>query len=653
MTGFDVSHLRVGLAGAHSSMAKRAPCDLSAGDLYVSPAEGANVTSSSDVTFKWDTSCLTSTTEVDLYLYTTSRGLLHSFPGVDFAKGEYNAGTLDPKWWNYTAKASVYLSIVDANTPRFLSSIPIGPTFQLLTAADQLSTTIVQGGSTAVVAASAAIASSKAAAQATATASSGNGTAAGAASDDPGMFSSAIAPPGGLSKAVIAVAVVVPVVIVALIVGLYVKFARIREREKRKRWSEHVDRRMSVISGDWRQGGATGSVYSAQGGSGGARPMSMARSSMVSTGAAGAGRPVSAWTKGSSVYAVENNVAGRGAMGFRGQGGEPSQQQGRPSSQLRPASIFTVSNADLAMLPAGGRSSHISFADAPNARQSRVSFGDALIRPSKSSLSINVVPRQHGESDDPRRMSRAEPSPTAGRHSIDGAHAMVGHVTRGDPMTVSPSQASGPFAVPAVPARTGFFSAITSAVGKRDKKSSASAATEAKPPAEDWAQAEATRRSADRMRDMEDLTIRRSVAISQYSARSSVHAQQQQQQQQQQDRQGAVSPSVYEDPVEELAANQSPVAPPVTVTAGGQGSTVRSPSPMGMMGMPLAGAANPDQLLAAYAAARAAAKSPTAGLGQAIDEQPANPVVLAEPAPAAGMSQAHARVFDEDAAERK
>lgn len=30
-----------------------------------------------------------------------------------------------------------------------------------------------------------------------------------------------------------------------------------------------------------------------------------------------------------------------------------------------------------------------------------------------------------------------------------------------------------------------------------------------------------------------------------------------------------------------------------------------------------------------------------------------NPVVLAEPAPAAGMSQAHARVFEEDAAERK
>lgn len=551
-----------------------APCDLSAGDLYVSPAAGADITSSSDVTFKWDTSCLTSTTDVDLYLYTTSRGLLHSFPGVDFSKGEYNAGQLDPKWWNYTAKASVYLSIVDANLPRFLSNVPIGPTFQLSTAPEQLSTTIVQGGSTAVVAASAAIASSKAAAQATATPSR-NGTAAGAASDDPGMFSSAIAPPGGLSKAVIAVAVVVPVVIVALLVGLYVKFARIREREKRKRWSEHVDRRMSVISGDWRQG-VTGSVYSA---GGGARPMSMARSSMVSTGAAGAGRPVSAWTKGSSVYAVENNVAGRGAMGFRGQGESAPQQQGRPSSQLRPASIFTVSNADLATLPAGVRSSHISFADAPNARQSRVSFGDALIRPSKSSLSINVVPKQHG--GDARRMSRGEPSPTAGRHSIDGAHAMVGHVTRGDPTTISPSQASGPFAVPAVPARTGFFSAITSAVGKRDKKS---AATDAKP-AEDWAQAEATRRSADRMRDMEDLTIRRSVAISQYSARSSVYGQQQ-------DRQGPASPSVYEDPVEELAANQSPVAP-VSTAAAGQGSAVRSPSPMGMMGMPLAGGMSP------------------------------------------------------------
>lgn len=543
----------------------------SADEIYLSPAEGASITSSSDVTFKWDTSCLTGTTDVDLYLYTTSKGLLHSFPGVDFSKGEYNAGQLDPKWWNYTTKANVYLSIVDANLPRFLSDTPVGPTFQLLTAAEQLSTTVVQGGSTVVVAASAAIASSKAAAQATATATaSGNGTAAGAASDDPGMFSSALAPPGGLSKAVIAVAVVVPVVIVALLVGLYVKFARIREREKRKRWSEHVDRRMSVISGDWRQG-ATGSVYSAGGGA--ARPMSMARSSMVSTGAGGAGRPVSAWTKNSSVYAVENNVAGRGANGFRGPGEPPQQQQGRPTSQLRPASIFTVSNADLATLPAGVRSSHISFADAPGGtRQSRVSFGDALIRPSKSSLSINVVPRQHADAADPRRMSRAEPSPTAGRHSIDGAHAMVGHVTRGDHTQVSPSQSSGPFAVPAVPARTGFFSSITSAVAKRDKKPAAA-------PVEDWQQADATRRSADRMRDMEDLTIRRSVAISQYSARSSVYGQAQNR---------AASPSVYDDPVEELAqANQSPVAP--QTVAGGQGSAVRSPSPMGIMGMPLPG----------------------------------------------------------------
>lgn len=552
------------LARFARSFVRSATCDLSAGDLYVSPTEGANITSSSDVTFKWDTSCLTSTTSVDLYLYTTSKGLLHSFPGVDFSKGEYNAGQFDPKWWNYTARANVYLSIVDANTPRFLSNIPAGPTFSLVTAADQLSTTIVQGGSTAVVAASAAIASSKAAAQATATAST-NGTAAGAASDDPGMFSSAIAPPGGLSKAVIAVAVVVPVVIVALLVGLYVKFARLREKEKRKRWSEHVDRRMSVISADWRQG-ATASIHS--GGAGGARPGSMARSSLVSAGGA---RPVSTWTKNSSVYAVENNFAGRGANGFRGPGGEPS--QGRPTSQLRPASIFTVSNADLATLPAGVRSSHISFADAPGAtRQSRVSFGDALIRPSKSSLSINVVPKQQ---TDTRRMSRAEPSPTAARHSIDGAHAMVGHVTRGDHTQVSPSQASGPFAVPAVPQqRTGFFSSITSAVGKRDKKP---APVE---PAEDWQQAEATRRSADRMRDMEDLTIRRSAAISQYSARSSLYAGQQQ---------GNVppSPSVYDDPVEELAANQGPGVP--GVVAGGQGSAVRSPSPMGIMGMPLPG----------------------------------------------------------------
>lgn len=551
--------------------------------MYLFPTQGANITSSADVTFKWDTTCLPTTTSIDLYLYTSSQGLLHSFPGVEYAKGEYNAGQFDPKWWNYTTKASVYLSIVDANQPRFLSDIPLGPTFQLYTAKEQLSTTIVQGGTTIVAAASAVIASSKAAAKATATASV-NGTAAGAASDDPGMFSSAIAPPGGLSKAVMAVAIVVPIVVVALLVGLYVKFARLREQEKRKRWSEHVDKRMSVISADWRQGAPRGSLIS----QGGARPMSMARSSMVS----GAGaRPTSTWTRDSSVYAVENNTAGRGAVGYRNgppppgarphsmSGGRPQSMLSgdRPASQLRPQSIFTVSNSDLATMPGGVRNSHVSFAGgAPGTRQSRVSFGDTLIRPSKSSLSVNVVASNSGRDIHNKRMSRAEPSPTAGRHSIDGSAAMSATI-------VSPTQADGPFAVPAVPTRSGsaiggvsgFFSSITSAVGKRDKNKTPATrpSSEAVDAGEDWRQAEATRRSADRVRDLETSIKRRSQAISQYSTRSNVGAA------------GALpSPSVYdehEDRVEELTNAVSPVAGNVTTM------------PMGMMGMPVPGGKSP------------------------------------------------------------
>ncbi|KAI5451497.1 hypothetical protein NCC49_001800 [Naganishia albida] len=588
MSALDLARFRVGLAGAGAgagahkrAVEKRAPCDLANGDLYLFPTEGSNLTSSADVTFKWNPTCLPTTTSIDLYLYTSSQGLLHSFPGVEYAKAEYNAGQFDPAWWNYTTKANVYLSIVDANQPRFLSDIPLGPTFSLYTAKEQLSTTIVQGGTTIVTAASAVIASSKAAARATATANV-NGTAAGAASDDPGMFSSALAPPGGLSKAVMAVAIVVPIVVVALLVGLYVKFARLREQEKRKRWSEHVDRRMSVISADWRQGAPRASMVSA---GGGARPMSMARSSVVS--GAAAARPVSAWTRDSSVYAVENNIAGRGAVGYRpGPGARPHSIAGagrpqstlssdRPASQLRPQSIFNVSNADLATLPAGVRNSHISFAGAPGTRQSRVSFGDTLIRPSKSSLSVNVITSNASKDTSNKRMSRVEPSPTAGRHSIDGA-------------LVSPSQADGPFAVPSVPVPArgggvgGFFSSITSAVGKRDKNRPA-AETE-----EDRRQAEATRRSADGIRDAESILLRRSQAISQYSQRSTNNA-------------GGAgplpSPSVYDEPedrVEELTNAASP-APPA----------------MGMMGMPLPGpTANPDQLLAAYAAARAGAKSP-------------------------------------------
>lgn len=93
------------------------------------------------------------------------------------------------------------------------------------------------------------------------------------------------------------------------------------------------------------------------------------------------------------------------------------------------------------------------------------------------------------------------------------------------------------------------------------------------------------------MRDLETSIKRRSQAMSQYSTRSNAGAA------------GALpSPSVYdeqEDRVEELTNAVSPVAGNVTTM------------PMGMMGMPVPGAtANPDQLLAAYAAARASAKSP-------------------------------------------
>ncbi|KAJ9095985.1 hypothetical protein QFC21_005347 [Naganishia friedmannii] len=676
-------------------MVERATCDLSAGDLYLSPKSGANVASSSAVTFKWDTTCLPSVTSIDLYLYTTAQGLLHSYPGVDYSKGEYSVGELDPRWWNYTTKASVYLAIVDANVPRWLSSVPVGPTFDVYTAKDALSTTIVQAGTTIVTAASAVIASSKSASKATNTAAA-NGTAAGAASDDPGMFSSALHPAGGLPRGAIAAAIVVPVLAVGLLVALYVKFARLREREKRKRWSQHVDQRMSVLSADWRHGappGATGSVYSQSGAAGGATAAA-ARSSMFSTAngaVGGAGRPVSAWTKNSSVYGMENNVAGRGVAAFRPpqQPLQEGQQQRRSiidsSSSSggggggRPASIFTVSNADLATMPGGVRTSHVSFAGAPGGqaqRQSRVSFGDAL-RPSRSTLSVNVLASSSSHSgklassgnggsngNGGNRMSLAETSPTAGRHSIDGAHAMMMASSRSVPSpsrrgdnvtTVSPSQAAGPFAVPAVPARArsgstsgggggvaGFFSSISSAVGLKDKKTSSSTTTASGtrggrvpvPSAgtEEWKQAEATRRSADGVRDMEAIMLRRSQAISQYSTRSTVasHYENEEQGRHQSrfEQQGG-----EDDEIELLdTAVTSPVVAPGGGGGGGgghsangsgnSGTMMRAPSPMGMMGMPMSATANPDQMLAAYAAARmAGAKSPTAGIGQSIEQQ--------------------------------
>jgi hypothetical protein len=55
-----------------------------------------------------------------------------------------------------------------------------------------------------------------------------------------------------LSKGKIAAAVLLPLLFIAAAIAIYLKMLRAKGIEKRKRWSEAVDKRMSTISTDWK-----------------------------------------------------------------------------------------------------------------------------------------------------------------------------------------------------------------------------------------------------------------------------------------------------------------------------------------------------------------------------------------------------------------
>ena len=405
---------------------------------------------STDVTIEWDSSCF-STDQVDIYLYSyasssldTTTGMIQGWKGVANSGGSYNAGGFSPAWWNNTADASLNILISEGNSSPFTAGVP-GPIFTIQATSEQLATATSQ----------------PAAVTQTKTAADGSITTT---TDSDGLFQTAkLEKPPGLAKGAMAAAIVVPVVVVGILVGLYIKFARMREREKRKRWSEHVDRRMSTISGDWRSGGG-----STAGGPGGVR------SSMISNGTRATSVYFSNGDARGSIYSVapDNNMAGAGAggakriprVGLNSTSGSEMRQ-----SQLR-QSVFNASTTDV-------RQSRISFAD--DVRKSRVSFSDVggPLRPTKSNLS--------GLANNGMGARRPVSHFDGERHSIDNSRLASARLSsKLDDETefvVSPTQASGPFTVPSsrippVPAlpekKAGLFSALSSAVGLKDKKGS-------------------------------------------------------------------------------------------------------------------------------------------------------------------------------------
>jgi len=197
------------------------------GGFYTNPTSGSSINSLNALNITWDTSCLTPAGNVvDIYLYAPSASTprIHIWESVPYKQGWYNA-TLMPRWWNSTASEQLQLLIIESGDAPFMATLPPGPVFTATYVAP----------------------------------SSGTPAAADTSlnSDDSGITTvaatSSSSSKSGLSKGKIAAATIMPL-LVAIALGLawfWIKRSRAKGKVERKKWTEKVDQRMSVVSADW------------------------------------------------------------------------------------------------------------------------------------------------------------------------------------------------------------------------------------------------------------------------------------------------------------------------------------------------------------------------------------------------------------------
>ncbi|KAF8487755.1 hypothetical protein JB92DRAFT_2836542 [Gautieria morchelliformis] len=205
----------------------------SSGAFYKSPKQGDTIDTSQPLTIQWDTSlnCFSSQ-GVDIYLYApySSKSMIHAWGAVSYSSGSFQA-PLVGSWWNSTSgPIQLQLGFVESGTPAFLSPVPPGPMFSSTFNATDFGLKNPTGGS-----------------------GTSNSTTSSDASGG-GIFQTIgnAWKSSGLPKGSIAAAVIVPLIAVAIAIFIYVKFQRAKEAEKRKRWSQAVDKRMSTISTEWK-----------------------------------------------------------------------------------------------------------------------------------------------------------------------------------------------------------------------------------------------------------------------------------------------------------------------------------------------------------------------------------------------------------------
>ncbi|KAI0086026.1 hypothetical protein BDY19DRAFT_895468 [Irpex rosettiformis] len=222
-----MSHLKkVRLGHAVPQQHKKRGDSCASGGFYLNPTAGQTVSSSDAFAISWNTTCM-STKAVDIYLYApgAEKSLIYRWETVDFASGSYQT-TLKPKWWNSTSSVNLQLSIVQAGTMPFMADLPAGPIFS-----------------------------------ATYTAPSG-ATPANADTSVPEsgvQVVNNVETHHGLSGGKIAAAVIIPLlVVIGLAVAAYIKFSRKKSKEATNRFSQAIDKRMSVLAPEWSSVSAAG-----------------------------------------------------------------------------------------------------------------------------------------------------------------------------------------------------------------------------------------------------------------------------------------------------------------------------------------------------------------------------------------------------------
>ncbi|KAF9062674.1 hypothetical protein BDP27DRAFT_1368648 [Rhodocollybia butyracea] len=358
-----VAHAR----NAKSLVSRSADSSCLSGGFYTSPASGSTINSLTPLNITWDTTCLTPVSDlVDIYLYLPSAAAprLHLWENVNYKPGFYVADLM-PRWWNSTASEQLQLLIIQAGDAPFLATLPAGPVFTATYAAP--STGVPASAQTSGVSASSDSVTNVQ--QSTASSSSRH-------------------LPGGK----VAAAVIMPLLVVAALAAFFwIRRSRAKGREKRKEWTEKVDKRMSVVSSDWQ----SISVVGAQ---------AAIRSSMAIRGSGSMDQARASYAEMAQRESMVANLAGMGVQAPGGGVGGffiPGQEDpmvnpimSMPTPSIpglpRPTSVLsTTSPQGPPLRPGLGtgvglRSSAYSNAAAA-ARVSRVSFAEPHI-PGKASM---------------------------------------------------------------------------------------------------------------------------------------------------------------------------------------------------------------------------------------------------------------------------